>query len=252
MPKVGKEEFAYTKAGKQAAKDFAKETGQEVSYFGGGTIDARNRSQNLDFNTMYQEGGTIYEKNEAERKRIKEAGKKTAEENRKKADARKAKRAARKAARKVKRTAKKEARKEYRATKKEAKDKLKGKKQEARDEYKKTIKSKDRPKDKLKSPNIGSKYKGKDFKLSKPKGKYGESPAETAKLDKEYKAGAVSKPKPKQDAHVEKPIKKVKTKGGDYPVHHKSSDKAKEFRSAYAKAPKGSVFTWDGRKYKKD
>ena len=65
MPKVGDKEFSYSKAGKQAAKDFAKESGQEVSYFGGGILDARDRSQNLDFNTMYQEGGTIYEKNEA-------------------------------------------------------------------------------------------------------------------------------------------------------------------------------------------
>ena len=82
MPKVGKKEFSYSKAGKQAAKDFAKESGQEVSYFGGGILDARNRSQNLDFGTMYKEGDTIYERNQAKREKVKNkkyAAKKAAE-----------------------------------------------------------------------------------------------------------------------------------------------------------------------------
>lgn len=31
MPKVGKKRFAYTKAGKKAAKSYAKKTGKKVS-----------------------------------------------------------------------------------------------------------------------------------------------------------------------------------------------------------------------------
>ena len=62
MPKVGKAEFDYTKAGKKAAKEFAKETGQKVSYFGGGTVNAMDRSNLLDFNQMYKEGGKTKEK----------------------------------------------------------------------------------------------------------------------------------------------------------------------------------------------
>jgi hypothetical protein len=109
MPKVGKKEFSYSKAGKQAAKDFAKESGEEVSYFGGGmldagnmnqniggggianVLDARNRSQNLDFNTMYDKGGTIYERNQAERERIAAASKKAAGERTEKREKRKQK-----------------------------------------------------------------------------------------------------------------------------------------------------------------
>jgi hypothetical protein len=97
MPKVGKgsakKEFAYTDAGKEAAKDYAKESGQEVSYFGGGILDARNRSQNLNFNTMYQGGGeveqTVFEKNQAERDRIAAANEKAAKEHRERKNKRK-------------------------------------------------------------------------------------------------------------------------------------------------------------------
>tara|TARA_R100000664_G_C2752892_1_gene140199 strand:- start:471 stop:818 length:348 start_codon:yes stop_codon:yes gene_type:complete len=43
----------------------------------------------------------------------------------------------------------------------------------------------------------------------------------------------------------------VKTKGGTYAKYKKGSKAAKSFNSAYAKAKPGTVFTWDGRKYKK-
>jgi uncharacterized cupin superfamily protein len=62
MPKVGKTEFAYSKAGKKAAKELASATGQKVSYFGGGSINAMDRSQFLDFNKMYKKGGKVKEK----------------------------------------------------------------------------------------------------------------------------------------------------------------------------------------------
>ena len=40
MPKVGKKQFSYTKAGKKAAKVYAKESGQSVEkYYGGGGVD---------------------------------------------------------------------------------------------------------------------------------------------------------------------------------------------------------------------
>lgn len=47
------------------------------------------------------------------------------------------------------------------------------------------------------------------------------------------------------------PIKTVKTKGGDYPSYKKTSNEAKEFRSAFAAARKAGKkeFTWQGRKY---
>jgi histone H1/5 len=49
----------------------------------------------------------------------------------------------------------------------------------------------------------------------------------------------------------EKPVRTVKTKGGDYPVYAKKSDKAASFRKAFAAARKSGkkTFTWDGRKY---
>ena len=49
----------------------------------------------------------------------------------------------------------------------------------------------------------------------------------------------------------DKPVRTVKTKGGDYPVYKKSSDKAASFRKAFAAARKSGkkTFTWDGRKY---
>lgn len=49
----------------------------------------------------------------------------------------------------------------------------------------------------------------------------------------------------------DKPVRTVKTKGGDYPVYKKSSDKAASFRKAFATARKSGkkTFTWDGRKY---
>lgn len=66
------------------------------------------------------------------------------------------------------------------------------------------------------------------------------------------KKPAASKPKaaPKKK-EAAKPVKSVKTKGGNYPVYKKSSGEAKSFREAFAAARKGgqSVFTWQGRKY---
>ena len=41
------------------------------------------------------------------------------------------------------------------------------------------------------------------------------------------------------------------TKGGAYASYDKKSAAAASFRKAYAKAKKGSTFTWDNRKYKK-
>ena len=43
----------------------------------------------------------------------------------------------------------------------------------------------------------------------------------------------------------------VKTKGGDYPVYSKTSEKGKAFDKAFGDAKKGTTFTWEGRKYKK-
>ena len=62
MPQVGDVEFAYTPEGKKAAKELAKKTGQKVGYFGGGIVNAMDRSNILDFNKMYEEGGKIKEK----------------------------------------------------------------------------------------------------------------------------------------------------------------------------------------------
>lgn len=47
----------------------------------------------------------------------------------------------------------------------------------------------------------------------------------------------------------DKPVSVVKTKGGDYNVYAKGSEKAADFRKAYA-AAKGN-FEWEGRKYAK-
>ncbi|MNQ21486.1 hypothetical protein D3C85_346060 [compost metagenome] len=57
--------------------------------------------------------------------------------------------------------------------------------------------------------------------------------------------------KPSAKKPASKSTGSVKTKGGDYPVYSKSSQKAKEFRAAFAAAKKAgkSIFTWDGRKY---
>ena len=58
MPKVGNKEFSYDKEGMKKAEEYAKNTNQEMEmYYGGGMVDARNRSQ------MYMEdGGMISEK----------------------------------------------------------------------------------------------------------------------------------------------------------------------------------------------
>ena len=55
------------------------------------------------------------------------------------------------------------------------------------------------------------------------------------------------------EAEASKPVKTVKTKGGDYQVYKKDSEEAKSFRDAFAKARKeqgsGGKFTWQGREY---
>tara|TARA_R100001082_G_C4351364_1_gene154696 strand:+ start:654 stop:824 length:171 start_codon:yes stop_codon:yes gene_type:complete len=52
MPKVGNKEFSYDKEGMKKAEEYAKKTNQEMEmYYGGGMVDARNRSQ------MYMEDG---------------------------------------------------------------------------------------------------------------------------------------------------------------------------------------------------
>lgn len=45
---------------------------------------------------------------------------------------------------------------------------------------------------------------------------------------------------------------KMQEGGVNYPVYAKGSEQAKSFRKAYAAAAAGSVFTWEGRKYKKE
>lgn len=49
----------------------------------------------------------------------------------------------------------------------------------------------------------------------------------------------------------DKPVKTVKTRGGNYPVYKKSSSSAMSFREAFKAARKSgkAVFTWRGRKY---
>jgi hypothetical protein len=80
MPKVGKKEFSYDKAGKAEAKAYAKKTGQAVSgyqkggivdmknpmmpddmqgFAGGGMVNAMNRSQNIQ---GYGHGGMVMKK----------------------------------------------------------------------------------------------------------------------------------------------------------------------------------------------
>jgi hypothetical protein len=53
----------------------------------------------------------------------------------------------------------------------------------------------------------------------------------------------------KPAASTDKPVSVVKTKGGDYNVYAKGSEKAADFRKAYSDA-KGN-FEWEGRKYAK-
>lgn len=48
------------------------------------------------------------------------------------------------------------------------------------------------------------------------------------------------------------PTKKQTGGTTNYPVYKKDSEQAKSFRKAYAAAEPGSVFTWEGRKYKKE
>lgn len=59
------------------------------------------------------------------------------------------------------------------------------------------------------------------------------------------------KPSSSSSKSSEKPVKIVKTKGGDYNVYKKSSKKAQSFRSAFANARKAGkkTFTWNGKKY---
>ena len=62
----------------------------------------------------------------------------------------------------------------------------------------------------------------------------------------------VTQPMPSKPKTISsKPLKSVKTRGGDYPVYAKKSSEAKSFRSAFAAARKAGkkVFTWQGRKY---
>ena len=41
MPKVGKKHFKYTKEGREKAKKYAKKTGQEIEYMGGGVVNRK-------------------------------------------------------------------------------------------------------------------------------------------------------------------------------------------------------------------
>ena len=63
-------------------------------------------------------------------------------------------------------------------------------------------------------------------------------------------AGATQKEAARRKNKV---VKSVKTKGGEYKVYEKGSEKAKSFRQAFATACKGkssdTKFTWDGRSY---
>ena len=56
---------------------------------------------------------------------------------------------------------------------------------------------------------------------------------------------------PSKEVKFGGPAKK-QTGGVNYPVYKKDSEQAKSFRKAYAAAEAGSVFTWEGRKYKKE
>ena len=58
-----------------------------------------------------------------------------------------------------------------------------------------------------------------------------------------------SAPKTDSKSSSDKPVSVVHTKGGDYNVYAKGSDKAADFRKTYA-AAKGN-FEWEGRKYAK-
>jgi len=89
----------------------------------------------------------------------------------------------------------------------------------------------------LKSP--GAKQKGLK-KLPKPvRNKMG------------YKKMGGDYMEPSKEVKFGGPAKK-QTGGVNYPVYAKGSEQAKSFRKAYGAAEAGSVFTWEGRKYKKE
>ena len=56
MPKVGGKKFSYDKKGMKQAKAYAKKTGKKMDmYYGGGMVDARNRSEMY----MMEDGGKV-------------------------------------------------------------------------------------------------------------------------------------------------------------------------------------------------
>ena len=121
----------------------------------------------------------------------------------------------------------------------------------------------------------GTKKMAKDKKDQKPKWYFGRGAKKLVgstkrRLEKLRKKGKVTDPSGKvvtekytsplgksvegETGRIRrKPQSAVKTKGGTFPTYKKKSGAAKSFRQAFkearAKSP-GSVFEWDGRKYK--
>jgi len=65
------------------------------------------------------------------------------------------------------------------------------------------------------------------------------------------KATAASRKTTGSKKTADKPVRVVKTKGGDYPVYKKKSASAGSFRQAFRAARNSGqkIFTWRGRKY---
>jgi hypothetical protein len=191
--------------------------GREEEYYDWPVHDARGRTETPV--KSYEAGGTIFEKNEAERKRIAEANKKAAAEGKSKRDDRKADRQKKRDDRKADRQKRRD-------------DRKKGKSKET--EVKVTSQEK-RNKKKI------EKLKDRDVKVTT-----------TAKTEEDKKKLVYSgKLKDKKN------IKEVTvTEGGAYPAYKKDTKQAISFKEAFASARKeqgpGGVFTWNGRKYTTD
>tara|TARA_X000001382_G_scaffold128806_1_gene119328 strand:+ start:204 stop:695 length:492 start_codon:yes stop_codon:yes gene_type:complete len=90
----------------------------------------------------------------------------------------------------------------------------------------------------------------KESNMPQGKGTYGKKVGRPKKKRK----GLVAKIKQRRSVTGKKKrgIQSVtKTKGGNYPTYKKKSKAAKSYRAAHAAAKPGTVYTWNGRKYKK-
>jgi hypothetical protein len=214
--------------------------------------DARNRSKTtyagggeLGYEIpQYKEGGSVYERNQAERERIAKANKLAAQEA-------KEKREERREARKDKREAKPKLEKPKKAGVKAPVMKIPGEQVKWATEIKKPKKKASEPKKKVSSEKVDRKAK-RQARQEKRNVRKINRLARKKGMDKIKEAKGYDASKGKPTGRIRPSVKEVTlTEGGAYASYAKKSAPAKSFRKAFASAKQAGkkTFKWDGRSY---